>query len=231
MTAADRKKKPEIVPTDVYLSQPKIWVDGRQKPRFDFSAYRSVSLAIARRDLKPEMVDAAQRLQHFGQSVAAGERRVNLARLGRVARLVPSHQWVGRRLLSLGRLFAEAGDLVLPPPAPEEPIAYPNLIRPSFAKQPVVPQRPTPQPKPVRDEPTLHAIRSAIGTPSHRFEHEMPPPSEAAVDEATDAASPGMLRRGMGWTLAAICLTFALPAGAIRALMFHLDGGDLRDWF
>ncbi|MEO8241260.1 MAG: hypothetical protein ABI832_03055 [bacterium] len=237
MTVSDRQKKPEIVPTEQYLERPKIWVDGRQRPRFDVKAYLTVSLAISRRDLKPEVVEAADRLQAFGRSVAVGERRLNVARLGKFARIVPSHQRVGRSLQIWSRWVRAAGDLVLPQAVPEDPIAYPNLIRPSFSTRPAVPQEvpearrpPIAVVKPV-EEPTLHAIRSAIGPTVQAVSSAPPLPDDPLLDLADlTTAEPGPLGRGMAWTLAAVMLPFALPAGAIKALMFHFDGGDLNDW-
>lgn len=63
-------------------------------------------------------------------------------------------------------------------------------------------------------EPTLNAIRDAI--------------DDAPQDDPT-------LARGLLWSAGtkaalSVMLAFALPAGAIRALVFHLDGGDLADW-
>jgi hypothetical protein len=41
----------------------------------------------------------------------------------------------------------------------------------------------------------------------------------------------GVLWRAAARAVLWILLAFALPAGAIKALVYHLDGGDLANWF
>ena len=236
MTRSDRSKRSDLSPETNPVPRPQIWVDGHQRPRFNVRAFAAVSLAIARRDLAPEIADAVLRLDQFGHSVARGERRFPVAWAGRAARVVPGHQRVGGWILGLAALFQGAHDLLSP--IPEPALAYPNLgPTPHPPKAPlakiaaIVPRHP-------RSEPTLHAIRSAIQASPHDFGHETPPPRQTVRAPGPDPVAAVPLTRrakaAMGAlacrVLLGVLVAFALPAGMLRALLFHLNGGDLVDW-
>ena len=76
----------------------------------------------------------------------------------------------------------------------------------------------------------MHAIRSAIGTPAHDFAQERvrPKPDAAQAEPAT--TKPGWLGTITARGLLSILMLVAWPGGAVKALLYHLDGGDLRDW-
>jgi hypothetical protein len=236
MTISERNRRFEHTTDAEVAQQPRIWVEGQQRPRFDIPAYMAVSVAIARRDLGPEMDDAAGRLQRFGQRVSHGEIKAHMAWAGRAAHVVPSHRRVGRWLLALSALFSDTRDLLAPPVLPDAELAYPNLVRGSL------PLHEADAPKPAA-EPTLHAIRSAISDTPHGFANETPgrkgpaqapyPDDAVAVDMGPVGISAGLKRvlwRAACWALLGVVMAFAMPGGAIKALMFYLDGGDLRDW-
>ena len=259
MSRPDRSNRPDPDREIPNAPRPKIWVEGRQRPRFDARAFATTSFGMAKRDLDPAMLEAAQRLDHLGQQVLRGKRRVNVAWAGRAARFLPSHQRVGGWVLALASLFRDARSLMLPPAAPPEALAYPDLARrterplPGVAPDgPAVPSGgPTHavsarrvQARRPETEPTLHAIRSAISDAPHDAGLDAPGgpsrPSRiplnvvAARDLAAAPAPPGRLNRltrvvARRITLA-VLLVFAIPAGAVKALLFHLDGGDLADW-
>lgn len=229
MTLSNRSKRPDPALGPQPVPQPRIWVEGQQRPRFDMRAYLATSLGMARRDLDPEIVEAVQRLQGFGQRVQRGEIRVAVAWAGPVARIVPSHGRAGGWMLALAQLLSDSRRLILPDEEPDAPIAYPNLAFSNPA--PAVPPQPC-GPTPARSavEPTLHAIRAAIGQDAPPEISALRPPIALALGPHM----PGPLGRVL-WALACrvtlgILLAFALPGGAVKALLFHLDGGDLADW-
>ena len=43
-------------------------------------------------------------------------------------------------------------------------------------------------------------------------------------------AKPNLTSAILARGLLAILMLFAWPGGAVRAMLYHLDGGDLRDW-
>ncbi len=231
-------------------ARPKIWVEGRQQPKFDIRAWARVSLSLSRRNLGPRMDAAAARIQRFGQSVLDGNHRPDLNWIGRAQKAVPSHQSVGAAVTGAARLLAEAREIVLPADIPEEPIAYPNLIRADFAPRrpgPVRISRPrlaalaTP-PSVKGDEPALRAIRALIneGAAGQTLRASSPktagpgpepqPPVAPGLAQRLRRAALGLIWRGavvsLAWFLTGLCL----PYGCVKAALVHLDGGDLRDW-
>ena len=197
-------------------ARPPIWAEGRQRPKFDLLAFASVATAMARLDLVPAIDDASTRLSGLGNRVASGELRVT----GQWAkRILPSHQQVGAGILALHRSFVVARTLILVPESPAQ--AYPTL-------KPRVMDSPPPAPHAAvqKVEPTLHAIRSAIAAPPHDFAQERGQTQLTAALPAKPNLASAILARG----LLAILMLFAWPGGAVRAMLYHLDGGDLRDW-
>ena len=233
--------------------RPKIWVEGRQQPKFNLGAWARVSLTITRRNLGPLMDAGAARTHRFGQSVLQGERRPDLAWLGRAAKAVPSHQSVGALVTGAAQLLADGREIVLPAPVPEDPIAYPHLIRPDFAQHSDAPAR-VPRPRladvPPRqpaaapgDEPTLGRIRALITETGGSTVRSGRRATDAALPELQpqQPAPPGPLQRlhhataaliwrgaaaALAWGLTVLCL----PYGGVKAALFHFDGGDLRDF-
>ena len=197
MTIPDRRTRFDPNQGSEPVARPRIWVEGRQRPQFDLRAYLATSLGIARRDLAPEIHESATRLQGFAARVQRGDLRLTVAWAQRV---LPSHQRMAGWISGLARLMADSRRLIVeeeatPPPAPATP------------RPPV--------------EPTLHAIRSALGDVPHDG-HTSSRPIETEG---------GVLWRAAARAVLWILLAFALPAGAIKALVYHLDGGDLANWF
>jgi hypothetical protein len=234
MTVPDRSKHFALNEGPEPVERPRIWVQGRQRPRFNLQAYLATSLGMAKRDLAPEVLDASDRLQALGARVLAGEMRVNVAWAGRLSRAVPSCGRVGGWIVGLEGLLRGAHDLLVPPTTAEAPIAYPYLVtRPPEPAAPALPQ----PPGRVRVDPTLHAIRAALGDIPHdaRFDTAQRPRAPHSPQPPESAArTPGQVRRVV-WSVScrvtlAILIAFALPSGAIKALLYHLNNGDLADW-
>ena len=221
------------------LAQPKIWVDGCQRTRFDVAAFLAVSLTMTRRLIGPMLTRTAPRIGAFGARVASGKLRPNLHWMGRAERIVPSHQSVGTAIRVMGRIIAQAATVIAPPNIPEALIAYPNLIRPtSAASAQSNPLQTEPRVTPTHPLPegeTLRAIRLMIGQddlPPARNTRPVPP------EPKTSAGLRTRLARLSGHALHSISaqmivwglLVLAFPVGAAKALIFHFDGGNLADW-
>jgi hypothetical protein len=234
MTIPARSKRFQFSDAPQEAQRPKIWVEGRQRPNFDLKAYAVTAFGMAKRGLIPEMLDAEERLTRLGLRVAKGEVRFDLTWAGRLQRLVPSHQAVGRLVTGLAELFAGARLLLAQESAAPVSAASPRM--------PVAADIPQQRPSAVALEPTLHAIRSAISTAPHYagLDQIGAPNVRAAMErpvvrkEDTGTGLSARLKH-LVWlaackSLLGILLVFAAPAGAIKAMMFHLDGGDLGDW-
>ena len=185
-----------------------IWTEGRQRPKFDLLAWASVTHAIARNALVPAIEDAAGRLDLLGQRVSTGQLRVSALW---AKRILPSHHSVGMTILALVRSLNVTKSLLVPTDPPGQP-SYANVTR-----------MPTPLSiaETAKLEPTLHAIRSALAAPAAGY--ALPKPVQPAP-------KPGWAQPIVARTLLAILMLFAWPGGAVRAMLYHLDGGDLRDW-
>lgn len=240
MAVLERSKSPEPTPEGEPVRRPKIWIEGQQRPRFDVRAFMNASYGMAKRDLAPAIADTVERLQGLGHLLARGEIRLNVSWAGRFAKVVPSHTRVAGWVLWLSGQFEQAQSHLVPPTKVAEDIAYPGLIRSAtvVALRQAVPNVDTPPRRPTV-EPTLHAIRSAISQTAHDFAGETivkapnkPVPADPIADD-----KPGWIAKvkqqashAASWVVLGVLMVFALPAGAARALIFHADGGDLREW-
>ena len=116
--------------------------------------------------------------------------------------------------------------------------AYPNLIRPASARagqsNPLQAEPRVTPTHPLRDEATLRAIRLTFGPTD-------PAPAAETRPFTFDGAGPDLrtrlsrlsrhaLHRVAAQMLVWGLLALAFPAGAAKALMFHLNGGDLAAW-
>lgn len=240
--------------------RPPIWVDGRQQPKFHVRAWAAVGTQMARRSLAPWLGRTGSGLGNFGAAVAAGRYRVKTGWMGRASCIVPSHRQVAAGLSGLAARFSEAQRILLPEPVAPEPLAYPDLIRrPERSRAPVAPA-PSPAPAapalslaadnpavPRSDlgEPALAAIRALIhAVPDLPPEDQPAAPSAPVarpVEELIAAERPALGRRllagaarvtapvlahGIAWGL----LLLVLPVGLGQAGLYHLNGGDLREW-
>ena len=254
MTLPDRSKRFALSDPPPSAERPKIWIDGRQRRRFNLRAYAATSLGMARRDLPPEILDAEGRLRRFGDRLATGEFRPGLAWTGRLQRAVPSPQRVGGWLLGLADLLGGARVLLGPEADKDVEPAYPNLVRGRVGPVLVGPEPVGPEPvgpEPGADipaaqgaksagEPTLQAIRSAIRTARRDRgpdAGESGPVACVVARPAGPVRASGLvafLRRSL-WAASCrvvllILMAFAVPGAAVKALLYHLNGGDLADW-
>ena len=243
--AADRPGPP---------AQPPIWAEGRQAPPFAVGAFLTVSLALARRSLGPWLKRTATALDRSGQRWRSGALPVDCARLGHVAKLIPSQQTTGRALVWLAQLTGDAGHFVLPGPDPDLPQGDPDLLTQRADPAPDLalrPQRPTRRPAlrlaetAAPQEPILLTIRSllaqtdrdaaadpaglgAVVVQLHPSVDHAPQRPLAHPDAAPAMAA--LARRALSPVLgSALIAVFIIPA-AVRAFLLHLDGTDLRHW-
>ncbi len=235
MSLSERSKRFSPADDSAAGVQPKIWVDGRQRPRFDVAAFGAVSLCSAKRSLAPHMQDCAARLALLADKIAQGEFRLNFEWAGRAKRFLPSARQVANAAQGLCHLMTIGSAALLPPAAAPETIAYPNLIRPSVPPDPGAADALDLPPfyrHAAPEEATLRSIRALMGDAN-------PPPGIAAsarglthgAKSASDDNKFGaLLGHGAALGLAGLFLIFALPHGAMTALQYHLNGGDLKDW-
>ena len=235
MALTDRNSRFQMTDPDAGAERPEIWVDGRQRSRFDFRAYAATSLGMAKRDLRPEMKDAEVRLTALGERILRGEMRVNAAWLRWAQPALPSHQKVGSSVLGLARTFADASRVLSPEVAGDDEMAHSDVYRKLGAA--------TKAAKPVHTRPKDATAPEAIrkmkrSIPNTRALElglpEIAPQIGEGDEEPARSWLNDRMRRafqfGAARMLLWIMVAFALPLGAIKALMFHLNGGDLADW-
>ena len=231
-------------------SKPGLWAEGGQKPKFDFRAFARASLHLTREGIAPVLAGSARATAAFGVTVASGRYRVPEDRWGRTGRFLPSYGRVAGWVGGAAGVLEKAGATALP--APASPTPTPSVAPPSTTvapgPTPVRPLRPRskrsggeappvtqaeiaisapadiPPPAPDDDDP-LQAIRAVLA-PTAPAAEPIPPVVSATPDEPA-LLSLGLTRvtgTALGWGLTAL----ALPYGAVRATLAHLNGADLR---
>ncbi len=171
--------------TSARPSQPVIWAEGRQQPPFDLRAFGRVSLLLARQGAGPVLDSAARHVAAGSAAVAAGRGRIPEARLGRSGRYLPSHQRVAAGLGHLAGVIRGASDMVLPPPAPVEPLAHPDLLSlaPKTHRQA---ERLADLPKPALPQPAAEASPEPVRETRQR--RPRPAPAKPAATPETSSA-------------------------------------------
>jgi hypothetical protein len=206
----------QIAPSD---SRPPIWVEGQQRAKLDLTAFVHVAHAMAKRDLLPTIDDAATRLQVLGEMVNAGA--FELPGKDHLT-LLPSREWVAGRIKMFGNLVQDSASLIRPPIEDAIPVPVSNPVAPPARPAQAVSEK-------IQIEPTLQAIRNAILTTQHDHDVELGP--EGADGPSGMAQGSDQRRAGFkAKALLAVMMPFAWTGGAVRALIYHIDGGDLRDW-
>jgi len=162
-----------------------IWAEGRQQPPFDLRAFGRVSLLLARQGAGPVLDSAARHVAAGSAAVAAGRGRIPEARLGRSGRYLPSYQRVAAGLGHLAGVIRGASDMVLPPPAPVEPLAHPDLLSlaPKTHRQA---ERLADLPKPALPQPAAEASPE----PVHETRQRRPRPAPAKPAATPETSSP-----------------------------------------
>ena len=234
-------EKPQPVSTAV--PRPQIWAKGRQNPKFDYNAFVLVGQTIAARKLAPQLQSLAASMQRFADRVRRGEVRFSPAWAKRLDRLVPSHDRVGRIVQRIPPILRDAGALLLPPAPAPETLAFPDLLR--FAQARSI--RPSPRPvrlvvpapaetaalPPVTQETlALNTIRALIAEdPGSDRVPKQPTPQPIVAPAAANAGPIAKALQSFAATvLAWASISVYLPYGAVKAMLLHLDGQDLRDW-
>lgn len=144
MARVDRAKRFELTESTPVEERPQIWVDGRQQPRFKLGPFVAVSLAIAKRDLLPDLIEKEARLRDYGNRVRAGEVALSLGWTGPLQKVAPDHLRVADWVDAVAAVVAGArsrldGRDEVPE---EEPVAaYLSLARAAKPAKPVQPRR------------------------------------------------------------------------------------------
>ncbi|MDP3264985.1 MAG: hypothetical protein U1E06_07120 [Tabrizicola sp.] len=211
--------------TKVKPDRPEIWAEGSQKPKFEVRAFATASLHLTREGIAPLIARTASGTAGLSSRVAAGTWRIPAARLGRAERLVPSHQTVAAWIAATARLIDVAGRTAAPESQRRrDRFARTAPVRPSEPAPPDtdLPTAPVSLPEPPQeDAATLAAIRSALDEAPAAAP---PPPKPDAPPSALAETLTAAAGTALGWALTAV----ALPYGAVRATLAHLNGEDLR---
>lgn len=124
-----QRSRPELS-SDVTPDRPPIWVNGRQRPAFNWRAYGAYSLIVTRDGLGPVMARVADATAGLQGRISAGAYPINTARLGRAADYLPTRAGIATTIGGVAGVIKAAGQIVIPPPVvPESLEAYDVLWR------------------------------------------------------------------------------------------------------
>lgn len=200
--------------------RPRIWAEGSQHPPLQPRAFALASVLFAREGLGRLLRRCSVWSHGFSKKVASGRWQIPKARLGRSGRFLPSYQRVSRGIAAGAALLETAAQRVRPQAAmpTEPPIAL------------SVPDRTAAAPSgadPLAD-PDLAAIRALMTAPAEAAADAPGVSQDFPVEGGALTDSPGLPHRiaaaGLGYGL----LVLAVPYGALRAGLAHLNGEDLR---
>jgi hypothetical protein len=225
--------------------RPKIWAEGKQRPPFVWRAFARSGLYLSREGVAPLAAWSAHTTRRVAVNVKNGVGRIPEARLGRVARFVPSHLRVAGWIKNLATVLAHASANADPDarrgnalvaeiephlwevetPTPEPPPAAPEATAPLPYPEPVV----LPEPQPVEADP-LAAIRDDLAeapAPGRR-QRPRPAPPGPAEPPAPPGPVANMAIQVLGYLAGWALVILALPYGLGRALWLWFKGSDLR---
>jgi hypothetical protein len=223
--------------------RPKIWAEGKQRPPFVWRAFARSGLHLSREAVAPLAAWSARTTRRVALNVKNGAGRIPEARLGRVARFVPSHVRVAGWIKNLAAVLAHASANADPDarrgnalvseiephlwdvetPAPDAAPAAPEAATALPDPAPVV----LPEPQPVEADP-LAAIRDDLAAAPAPGRRPRPAPSGPARPPAPPGPVAGMVIQVLGYLSGWALVILALPYGLGRALWLWLKGSDLR---
>lgn len=221
---SDLKPSPKPPP------RPPIWVDGRQHKRFDLRDWTRMGHQMARDWLLPHLDHGSHRLSALAGQIAQGRFAVNLPALDR---WLPSRPAVAAAVAWLAIRMAEARRMLDSSP---DPIARPDVSRsppsggPAKAAATISPHL-----APALDNSHAEPLRAAIRAVLQNLPDDVPAPTAPIPRQGLDLPKidapndrPGALfTLTLSHFIVWSGLAVALPVGLARALVFHLDGGDL----
>lgn len=103
--------------------RPPIWVNGQQRPSFDFKAYGAYSLIATRAALGPALNRASNATQGLQARLLAGAFPINTERLGKAAAYLPTRSGIAATVGGIAATLKDAAEVVQPPPPPVESLA------------------------------------------------------------------------------------------------------------
>jgi hypothetical protein len=145
--------------------RPPIWAGAPRRSAPDLRAIGEGTLLRSRKIGAPLVAAGAARLAGFAARVEAGTYRVNAARLGVLARVVPSSARVGRVVRGAATLIAASAETVAPPPPVEALPLRPWDGAPGAAARPApVAKDLAPAPRKMTERPRMAASADAPRT-------------------------------------------------------------------
>lgn len=208
-------------------TRPRIWISGGQRPPFGLRALGRAGLVLSRRGVAPILGWAAHGLRRLAEAVRDGRGRLPEARLGRAARVVPSHQRVAGWTRNLAATLAHAS-ATADPEVKRGNALVATVDRPLWEETPHMPDRPAGQTPPV----VLHEPMGPAGDPLAAIRGDLSAGPEPAPP-AAPPAPPGPVTTGaiqvLGYLLGWAATGLALPYGLGRALWVFASGRDLRE--
>ncbi|MCU0827327.1 MAG: hypothetical protein MUE52_07950 [Tabrizicola sp.] len=235
--------------------KPKIWAEGDQRPPFVLRAFGKASLHLSRLGVAPLNAWAAHTARRVAVNVGNGAGRIPEAKLGRVARFVPSHLRVAAWIKNFAAVMAHASATA--DPDHKRGNALVAEIEPHLwnfeAANPApatVPAAPPPMPEDAPTEPApvvlaepkapeadpLAAIRgdldgkSASAAPARKRWGDAGAAQPAGPALPPDPPGPLATTaiQVIGYLIGWSTTILALPYGAARALWLYVKGTDLR---
>ncbi len=208
-------------------SRPKIWAEGGQRPPFNLRAFGRASLHLSREAVAPILGWTARRSRQVAVNIKNGAGRIPEARLGRVARFVPSHLRVAAWVKNGAAVLAHAS-------ATTDPDIPRGNALVEAVEQHLWPAVAEADPRPPSDQPVVLAEpMQAADDPLASIRGDL----EGGQDAGGPApkgppAPPGPVATGAiqvsGYALGWLTSVAALPFGLARAGWLHIKGVDLR---
>lgn len=243
-----RRTPPRHDPTAA-VARPKIWAEGGQRPPFDLRASGRASLHFSRTGVAPIHAWAARLTRRVAVNVKNGAGRIPEARLGRLARFVPSHLRVAGWIKTVADILSHAsasadpdvwrGNALVVEIAPH---LWAVKTTPPMAEMVALSPRVVAVADPVSDLPPMSAPAVAaedIPPPPHDPLAAIRDDLEGRVSYTQTSSAPAtpppptgttgtMAIQIAGYATGWLTVIIALPYGVVRAAWTFVTGTDLR---
>ncbi|MCB6177429.1 hypothetical protein LHP98_04705 [Rhodobacter sp. Har01] len=214
-------------------NRPQIWSEGRQHLPLNPRTFALASVGFARDGLAGLLGRCAGSARDFGGAVFGGLWRIPEDRLGRTGRYLPSHRRVGQAVTEGAALLERTARVVRPNP---EAVAPSIFHAAPLAPRPVRRLPPAAEAALRSEDPAdaeLVAIRALMDPAPALSLPEVPCVADTSTEPAVASPPAGagrlaLVRDAFASALGYGLLVVAVPYGAIKAGIAHLNGEDLR---